>query len=581
MSHRHYPWPLAAAVLLAHAAPASAATFSVGAGPDCSHASIQDAIDAAAANGPEADTIRIASNQAYEQVRLEIRDQSLTLAGGFANCSAVVASEPPTLLSGAGNDGGPVLEIVAVGAEEPRTIHLQNLELADADVGPGDGAGLRVRGWMFVYASGLSLRNGRAGQGGALYATGEDAGKPAHVQLSGTPSRPSRLEDNQAQFGGAVFCDDHARVFLIDSTRVAANFAQFGGGAFSRGSCELYLYSGGESDAIAFGLRDNEAGVDGGGVHVEDGGRVSSARFSSANASPEVSGNRAGRDGGGIFLRDAGSFLLGYNLYLRDNEAGSAEDGRGGGLFVGSQAAALLSEDNEGLSCGWPEPCVEISGNVAGTNGFDGSGGGVHADGGTVSLGFARLHGNVAVDGAAAVVTGATQQLNLRSAIVSGHASAGDTLVARNGATINLLGVTVANDGSAGAMLRAESDGLINLRASILHSPGTDVLALTAPSTATAECVLSHVDFLPAGDVRVGNPHFLAAASGDFRLGAGSDALDACGASQFLPGETDFAEQPRGVDLPDVPDLGGSYDLGALERQLALPDAIFRNGFED
>jgi hypothetical protein len=581
MSMRSPLWPFAAALLLAQAAPASADVFTVGIGPDCTHAGIQDAIDAAEANGPGADTIRIASNQAYEEVRLEIHDQSLTLAGGFANCSAVVVSEPPTVLSGAGNDGGPVLEIVAVGGTGPQTVHLQNLVLADADVGPGDGAGLRVRGWVFVYASGLSLRNGRAGQGGALHATGEEPDKPAHVQLSGMAGWPSRLEENQAQFGGGVFCDDHARVFLSPGTRVAANFAQFGGGAFARGSCELYVYAGGESGGLGFGVRDNESGVDGGGVHAEDGAQVSTARFFAAVAPPEVSGNRAGRDGGGIFLRDAGSFLLGYNLYLRGNEAGTTEDGRGGGLFVGSQAAALLTEDNESVICGWPEPCVDISGNVAGTSGFGGSGGGVHVDGGTVSLGFARLHANAADDGAAAVVNGATRQLNLRSAIVSGHASTGDALVARNGATLNLLGVTVANDASAGAILRAESDAAINLRASILHSPGSDVLALTAPATVGAECVLSHTDFLPSGDVRVGNPDFLDAAGGDFRLGAGSDAIDACGASQFLPGETDFAEQPRGVDLPDVPNLGGAYDLGAFERQLPLPEAIFRSGFED
>ena len=80
-----------------------------------------------------------------------------------------------------------------------------------------------------------------------------------------------------------------------------------------------------------------------------------------------------------------------------------------------------------------------------------------------------------------------------------------------------------------------------------------------------------------SGEVRVGDPAFVNPGAGDFTLQSISPAVDAC--ADIVERETDASAQPRGIDLPDVPDLDGPYDLGAFELQLP-PSEIFANGFE-
>ena len=76
------------ALLLGTWTPNAATDFRVGTGSGCTHATIQAAIDAAAAT-PETDFIRVTRSLDYSDQALEIEDQSLVLEGGYATA-------PPT-----------------------------------------------------------------------------------------------------------------------------------------------------------------------------------------------------------------------------------------------------------------------------------------------------------------------------------------------------------------------------------------------------------------------------------------------------------------------------------------------------
>src|ERR1700752_1198571 len=94
---------IVALALAAFAGPAGAATFRVGAGGGCTHATIQDAIDDAAADPDVADFIRVTRSQSYSDVALDIHDQHVVIVGGYANCFDEIGDGQRTVLTGDGD----------------------------------------------------------------------------------------------------------------------------------------------------------------------------------------------------------------------------------------------------------------------------------------------------------------------------------------------------------------------------------------------------------------------------------------------------------------------------------------------
>ena len=86
MSFRLFPRGLLAAFVLV-SGPVAAEVFTVGPGAGCSHVRIQDALDAAAANGPDEDEIRLVVAEHTLQ-RLRIEQQSVIVSGGWSSCAA-------------------------------------------------------------------------------------------------------------------------------------------------------------------------------------------------------------------------------------------------------------------------------------------------------------------------------------------------------------------------------------------------------------------------------------------------------------------------------------------------------------
>ncbi|HEY0178716.1 MAG TPA: hypothetical protein VGC30_03660 [Dokdonella sp.] len=78
----------AAALAACAAARAKAESFVVGSpdDPHCRFDSVQAALDAAAANGPELDYVRVSREIAYTRLALDVHDQSVVIEGGYRSC---------------------------------------------------------------------------------------------------------------------------------------------------------------------------------------------------------------------------------------------------------------------------------------------------------------------------------------------------------------------------------------------------------------------------------------------------------------------------------------------------------------
>jgi hypothetical protein len=216
---------------------------------------------------------------------------------------------------------------------------------------------------------------------------------------------------------------------------------------------------------------------------------------------------------------------------------------------------------------------------VDGTPDTLGQGGAAYLDGGaTITLDFARLADNSADDGSAVLANGSASKVIVRDALIAGNRDGQSTFDLLNDAQLQLTGSTFVDDRSSASMVHL-SGSTATFDTDIVYDPGASVIGFDGVVVVETHCVLSHEDFNPSNDVRVGDPMFVGAAGGDYRLAAGSPAIDACGDPPFLAGDPDFLKAPRGVDQPDVVDNGGVFDLGAFERQ--LPDLVFADGFED
>ena len=127
----------------------------------------------------------------------------------------------------------------------------------------------------------------------------------------------------------------------------------------------------------------------------------------------------------------------------------------------------------------------------------------------------------------------------------------------------------------------------LSLHNSIVDQPGNLTLAYSGPGgpDLAVEYVLSNdITTLPSSLTNVrGNPSFIDAANGNFRLQLYSLAVDF---GPVVPGtDRDLEYQLRDQDLPGVPNLYGIRDLGAYERQIGAgdcgaADTIFCNGFD-
>jgi hypothetical protein len=112
---------------------------------------------------------------------------------------------------------------------------------------------------------------------------------------------------------------------------------------------------------------------------------------------------------------------------------------------------------------------------------------------------------------------------------------------------------------------------------SIVWQPGHALVAMNGtPNLDCFQFLLGNdLGPLPASSLNVvGDPLFLDAASGDFRIPSTSPAMDFAVAQ---PANSTRDQGPRVIDDPGVANLAGPQDLGAYEMDL---DSIFSDGFD-
>jgi hypothetical protein len=562
-------WSLGLALL---ATAGRSATFTVGTAGPCTHAGLQAALAAAAANGPGQDEIRLSADQLGS---FSISDQSVSVIGGYADCAASTPTGT-TLLSGG---GARVLDIQG-GSGSFRTTDLAHLE---------------ITGGAAAYGGGIQI-------GGAAYVILEDTAVYGNVAT---------------QSGGGIFVQGHYGALLIldqgssVTSNSAANVATGQGGGidcFEDVAANAYV---GLFDALVY---DNEAGVDGGGLYLSGCDLTSY----SGGALRGVVANRAVR-GGGVFAR-GGSLVRFYGgsqhpATLDSNVStatptspgwpfGSAARIEGAGTRLelhdswvvgnsGSFAVAATGADSVvidrtlGVHCHDPRRCSRVSGNSCG---------GLQILDTALTLRGTLLEENgpdcpvVTVDAGSrpALIEGSVFARNhfdsTRPRIISVdsgqtrivYSTFVDNLTDATGWTQYVLGLDLtggaAHDLTFVGNLVAETAGVLvdTFGSPAMWNQYNELFdCLIVHEGASLPPVSTATQVLPGSSL-----YFVDRAGHDYHLRDGTAAIDVCDTLNYSPGR-DLDYLFRAFDDPAVSNWYGPYDLGADEFGI-----LFADGFE-
>lgn len=535
---------------------ACAATFRVGdtSTDSCDFDTIQQAIDAAAASGGQ-NYIHLANSGSYNSQALSIGDQSLLIEGGYARCDA---AQPTAQTDITGDATNPVLRI------QPSGSAAYNVSLLRLRMSGGGTSG--VFGTL----------------GGGIYVSGN-----VKLYIAAT-----RIDGNVSLDGGGIFVDTIGgtpSVQLDPGTWISGNHASyFGGGIALNGGGNLYL----SADDVH--IDGNYADDAGGGIFATNGyvfvGNPDNFSTRTDAGGASVSSNVASQVGGGLYLYGPLASLQASELIVDGNSASI----RGGGIAAEGAASVAMQRDYGALlpwQCPLWRECSRLSNNTVG-------GGAPGTLGGAISLGAGAradiaqtiIRGNLAQDGSAAYVDGAT--LSLEGVLVTANRSVRTPTQAGTALRTRFLNptqakVTIAYSTFAGNIEHADTDlpaidivAQQNTQLAVYSSAFFDaVYAITAYSNYVDDCVVSsgvgsgygsHTRLLQSATGNFNNP-----GTADYRLRNSSPANDYCDASAYTARFRDLTLTPRCHDDPRKPDEFGSCDVGAYES-----DHIFGDGLQ-
>lgn len=581
---------------------AGAVTVRVGSDPACEAFSLAGAIARLPNDGPSGSHFILLSRNATYTAPTALNQRSVTIEGGYDNCSDPTPDvQTPTLI---GPTAGTQRSLAIAGFASGERFHVR---LRNLDFDRAAGGALSLSDRVQVTLSDTLVRRSSAVNGGGITVDGDALAlidQRTLLVLDGS----SRVEDNVASgLGGGIHCIDGAEVRLLGSdVGVVSNRAQNGGG-LALINC-VFDWTNPASGA-QFGISANDALATGGGILAIDGGmrfagNGSASAVLSGNSAQNGSGggifasgtqinadglallaNRAGFEGGGMLLTNQGFLILG-----RYAIAGNTAGADGGGLLL-DDADAIGVVDDSPCTAG---SCRRIEFNGAGESNTPNaaSGGGLLLrDGATADLAGLRIDSNTAPRASAIALENATLDLANASvgrniATTSGAPIGSEAIRAAAGSVLALTQVTLAANRVAGlqtATIRATTSSVI-VRNSIVFETSGSAFAVTPANSLGGACVLAHEAASSTGTFLtpfVADPQLTS--NNDFRLRPTSPAIDRC-ASGEPPrrGATDrdIESNLRPVDDAGIADVAGPYDAGAFERLGQPQDAVFANGYE-
>lgn len=539
-----------AAVLSATAAltalPASAAIFTVGSNGECTHETLQDAIQAAYNNEspvPTVDEIRLSEREGEEEGAIpfvgeyEIFDQVVSIRGGFENCDSTSRSGQTQIDR---PEGARHFTIYSSGADTRVTLEGLNLVTTGGPAEIGEGGSIHLSG-----RSHLTVRDSHVGQGvaeigGGIFIDGEDG---AYLNLDDM----AVVWQNEAQIGGGIFCSGEGGVWLSKTALVLKNTADSAGGGLYLDGCSLYV----DRQTPWTGIIRNVAD-EGGGIYATGGSRA------------EVRGNLlenvANRGGAALVEVEGSQLILNGGL-----TASNVALGQGAGVYARRQGfVSMFYRDEE---------CVDLSVcNAMVDNRATHDGGAFYGESGAqIFITGARLADNGSRYGAVAVIDGSTSYLDMESTEVVGNV--GDIMVQVTGGAVFRGSYLTLGDNKPHLVTSGDLWAFNNrpsnseVRNTILwDEDGRFHLASSSPVGAYT-CLLIPTMFHDPGSPTavVGDPRFVDEAARDFSLGPNSEAVDLCPAT--LSSNPDRAFQDRVRNDGSEPDIHGPADAGAFERQ--------------
>lgn len=554
----------------------TAAILSVGGNPTCNYSSIQVAIEAAAfAPGP--DTILLARNLDWTAQQLLINSQDLTITGGPETCSGV-AGGSRTTISGAGGAALPVLRINTSGSA---VVTLKFLNITAGDVaGDGLGGGILYNGSVnskLVIEDSVIFGN-EAAYGGGIYVNGN--GSRGKLEIGAN----TQINNNEARIsGGGIYLSNADLRMDAPNSAIAFNVAgDFGGGLRALGPSAISIQSGGIS---ALGTIYSNTARIGGGIALQGSPDVDgNVSLGMETMNPlnivRIRGNRARERGGAIYARTelpnggfsfASTRLFGVSIEENTAPTGAAIYLDYSGTLLDTLGASLSME--AAVGCAESSTCNRVTGNVAATVGGTPTTGGilVAADLATIRLEKTQLIGNsggppVYSDSPSSPAGFST--VILRDTVIANNEVRGDAIVrVVRGVSTFIFDSTIANNTLTGNAI-INVAGQIRLEDSILWQPGK--ITLNSGSALVSRVLASETASLPNPLLAINaDPRFIDPASGNFRLNAGSRAIDV--APPITGDDRDADGLPRDQDLDLIANVAGPRDLGAFERQTLLP----------